>query len=405
MELLKLAVVFSVIVAILKLNKPLATAIAGACIATSLLYGIGLVDTLQITVRSLTSFDTVSLLLVFYLVIFMQRMLEKRDALRTMLQSLNGIFNNRRVNAALAPGLVGLLPSPAAIPLCGAIIEETAENHLTAEEKSFVTVYYRHIPESFIPTYPAIILGAQLSGVALSSYVYYMLPMAFVLVGLGYIHQLRKLPKDTGQPKSENRGKDFVTLCRNLWPIALIVIMVVAFEAPLYIAALTSVALYMFAGKFTWSEIRPMFFTAFESKLLTSTAAIMVFRDIINATGVIEILPDFFYALPIPPYLVFFLIFFLGTLVCGQLTIIATCLPLAFGTIPNAGAPLLVLLLSTASIANKVSPTHICLAIAAEYFKISIGALIKKTIPVAVSFSVILIGYYLFLTTIWRTLC
>ena len=126
----------------------------------------------------------------------------------------------------------------------------------------------------------------------------------------------------------------------------------------------------------------------------------MVFRDIINVTGVIEILPDFFSALPIPPYLIFFLIFFFGTIISGQLAITAMCLPLAFGTIPNAGVALLVLLLSTGYIGMQISPTHICLAVVTEYFKISMGALVKKTIPVVISFSAILIGYYLLLTSL-----
>ena len=101
-----------------------------------------------------------------------------------------------------------------------------------------------------------------------------------------------------------------------------------------------------------------------------------------------------------PPYLIFFLIFFIGTIISGNLATIAICLPLAFGTIPNAGVALLVLLLSTCYIGMQISPTHICLAVVTEYFKISMGALVKKTIPVVISFSAILIGYYLLLTNL-----
>ena len=400
MEVLKLVVVFLVIVAILKLKKPLAVAIAGACVSTSLLYGIGLIETLQITAKSLTSWGTISILLIFYMITFLQRMLEKRNALKAAQQSLNGIYNNRRFNTALAPILIGLLPSPAVVTICGAVVKETAENYLTVEEKTFVTSYYRHIPESFLPTYSSIILGVKLSGVELSSYLYCMLPMVFVLVGLGHVFQLRKLPKDTGRPESENRGKDFVTLCRNIWPIALVVVMAVVFRTSVYVAALVSVVLYVYTGKFAWSEIRPMFYTAIEMKLLANTAVIMVFRDIIDATGVIRTLPDFFSVLPIPSYLVFFLIFFFGSIVSGNTAIIAICLPLAFGTVPNAGVALLVLLLSSGYMAMQISPTHICLAVVTDYFGTGMGSLVKKTLPVIASFSVILIGYYLLLVNL-----
>jgi integral membrane protein (TIGR00529 family) len=397
METLKLVVVFLAIVVILKFDKPLWLAIIGAVVSASFLYGISWFDTLLIAGKSLTSLSTITLLLTFYLITFLQRMLEERGALRIAQQSLYGIFNNRRINASLAPIFIGLLPSPAVVTICGAIVDEASENYLTVEEKAFVASYYRHIPESFLPTYPSIILGVQLSGVELSSYLYGMLPMVFVLVGLGYAFQLRKLPPHTGRPKSEHRGKDFAALCRSIWTIALVVIMTIVLRMPVYAAALIIIILYVFTGNFIWSEIWPIFRTAVESKLLASTAVILVFRDIISATGVIELLPDLFLTLPIPPYLVFFLIFCFGTIISGNMATIAICLPLAFGAIPNAGVALLVLLLSTGYIGMQISPTHICLAVVTDYFKINMGSLVKKTIPVLVSFSAILIGYYLLL--------
>lgn len=46
----------------------------------------------------------------------------------------------------------------------------------------------------------------------------------------------------------------------------------------------------------------------------------------------------------------------------------------------------------------QISPTHICLAIITEYFRVSWGQLMKKTIPVIVVFVVILTGYYVLLS-------
>jgi hypothetical protein len=48
--------------------------------------------------------------------------------------------------------------------------------------------------------------------------------------------------------------------------------------------------------------------------------------------------------------------------------------------------------------AMQISPTHICLAIITEYFRVSWGQLMKKTIPVIVVFVVILTGYYVLLS-------
>ena len=397
MEVVKLLVVFLVIVFILKLKKPLPLAIAGGAFTASLLYRLGTVDTLIIVFDSLKSEYTIAILLTFYLITFLQRMLEKRGDLALAQKSLNGLFNNRRINASLAPIFIGLLPSAGAVTICGAIVDTDCADYLTREEKTLVTSYFRHIPESFLPTYSSIILGVQLSGVALSSYLMGMLPMVAVLIGLGYFFCLRKLPTDTGQPPSVDRKKDLINLLLSLWTIASIIILIIFFKVTVNRAVLGIIFLNIFVNKFTRTEIMPMFWSAFESRLLLSTAVIMVFKDIISSTKVIEVLPDIFSKLPIPIFLVFFLIFFFGTVISGQMAITAICLPLAFATIPDAGMPLLVLLLGTGYIAMQVSPTHICLAVVTEYFNTNMGTLIRMTLPIVLSFSILLIAYYLLL--------
>ena len=47
--------------------------------------------------------------------------------------------------------------------------------------------------------------------------------------------------------------------------------------------------------------------------------------------------------------------------------------------------------------ASQMTPTHVCLAVVTEYFGISLGALLKKTLPVMLTYCVILVGYYLLL--------
>ena len=71
----------------------------------------------------------------------------------------------------------------------------------------------------------------------------------------------------------------------------------------------------------------------------------------------------------------------------------------AMATVPDAGLPLFILLMSTEYLAMQVSPTHICLTLIAEYFDVSLSSMIKQTIPVLISFMVIAIAYYLIMIT------
>ena len=397
LDVLKLVGVFFVIVAFIKYRKPLPLAIAAGGAAASILYGLGLLPTLGILYRGAQSWSTLSVLFVFYLITFLQRMLERRGALRMAERSLDGLFNNRKVNASLAPMFIGLLPSAGAVTICGAIVDSACGDHLTTEEKTLATSYFRHIPESFLPTYSSIIVGVELSGVPMSSYLLGMIPMVAVLIALGYFFCLRKLPRETGQPASPDRRKDLANLVRSLWPIALAVTLVIALEMPVYATTLLVIIANALAEKFSPAELKPLFLKAFEPRLLVSTFAVMLFKDIINATGVVGVLPGIFAALPIPTYLVFFLIFFFGTIVSGQMAITAICMPLAFAAMPDGGMPLLVLLLSAGYMAMQISPTHVCLAIVTEYFCTDMGTLIRMTMPIVFAFSGVLLGYYLLL--------
>ena len=37
---------------------------------------------------------------------------------------------------------------------------------------------------------------------------------------------------------------------------------------------------------------------------------------------------------------------------------------------------------------------HVCLVVAADYYQVSMGALIRKTLPAALLFCLLMIGYY-----------
>ena len=397
-EAFKLVIVFFVIVALLHWRKPLPVAIAGGILSTCFLYGLGVSQSVHYMFQSITGWPTLSLLLVFYCIMFLQRMLEKRDCLIKARNALDGISANRRVNTALAPMFIGLLPSAAAMLICGSIVNSYCKEHLKAEERTLITTYFRHIPESFVPTYTSIILGVELSGLPLASFIVSMLPMVAVLIALGYYFLLRDLPVTTGRALSDNKWAEFAQIGKSLWTLALIVALVIVLNAPVWAAAGFVIVLNVVVDRFSWQELKPMFVSSFESRMLLTTALIMVFKDIIGETGVIEVLPELFAALPIPPFFAFFLIFFFGTIVSGQQAMTAIAIPLAFATIPDGGTPLLMLLLSAGYIAMQISPTHICLAVVTEYFHTSMSALIRRTLPIVGSFVPILLGYYLLLT-------
>ncbi|HHX92951.1 MAG TPA: DUF401 family protein [Clostridiales bacterium] len=394
----KLAIVFAALLLSLRAGLKLTKSMLITIVATIVLYAIPLKDTIKIWYKASTSFNTISLVLILYLITLLQRILQNRKQLSQVHTNLDSLFNSRRITATVAPIFIGLLPSAAAMLICGEIVRDTVGDALDQEEQAFITSYFRHIPESFLPTYAAVILMSELSGVSIGTFVLGMLPLEVLLYILGYWAYIRRIPKDTGLPPSENRGHVAVELLKNLWSIIAIIVLVIGFKWSVLSATLAVIIVCLPVYRYKPREILPLLKDAVEAPMLVNTYLIMVFKDFIMHSGAMDALPDFFSHLPVPTYLVFALIFFFGTVVAGAQAIIAICAVMAFAAIPGGGMPLMVLLMSFAYAAMQISPTHICLFIAADDFDVPMMALVRKTMPIIIVFCLLTVPYYWLLT-------
>lgn len=396
MELLKLAGVFLVIILVMWLKKPLSWAVIAATFVTWILYWMPAREVGTALVRGALSWDTIQLLLVLYLITFLQRMLEKRGCLSSAKDALDGLFNSRRIDASVAPTLLGMLPAVGTVLICGDIVRQSTDGYLKVEEQACVTSYYRHVSELFFPTYTSILIAIDLSEgrVSVGGFTLAMLPMMVALMGMGWLFYLRKVPKDAGFAADRPKSWYWKLFVKSLWTIAFTVVLIVAFRVPVHMAVLVCILCNILIGRFRWGELKPFFASAFEPKLMVSTALIMMFKEVLAATGVISALPDFFGSLPIPTFLVFALIFFFGSIVAGSQAIIVLCMGMAMATVTHGGLALFVLLMCMTYAAMQVSPVHVCLVVCAEDYRISLGALIRKTIPLVFSFCLISVAYY-----------
>ncbi len=399
MDIIKLIIILALIVGVMKFKQPLYAAMGAGIIGAAVLYSIWPLQAMKIMGQSMISWDTISLILAFYTITFLQRMLEKRDHLILAEKSLSGLFNSRRVNAMVAPFIIGLLPSAGAVLIAAPIVDNAGGNYITKEEKTFIASFYRHIPESFLPVYSSILLALSLTKVDMTAFVLGMLPLVVLLFILGYIFYVRKLPKETGFPESEDKSQDVKNLIISLWTVALSIAIILILKIPVYIALLPIILLSIFINKFTLKEIMPMFVTALEMKLILTTVVIMMFKDMLTYTGVIGRLPEQFATFPIPVVVIFAFIVFFGTLIVGATAMTALSLPLAFAAMPTGGVALLVFLMSLSYISMQISPTHICLAIVTERFETSMYDLVKSTLPILVIFTIAasIYSYLLFL--------
>ncbi len=400
MDLIKLAIVFATILILIHKKTSLSVAVIAAGAEICLLYQLPLASILQALLKGSFGWDTIQLLLVLYLITFLQRMLDCRHCLSNAKEALDGLFNSRRIDASLAPTLLGMLPAVGTVLICGDIVRESSNGYLPPEEQACVTSYYRHVSELFFPTYTSILIAINLSEgrVSVGAFTLAMLPMMAALMAIGWLIYLRKLPKDAGFIPEHSKSWYAGLLIRSLWTIVFTVILIVVLNVPVYLAVLICILLNIAVEHFSFSELMPFFKSAFESRLMFSTLVIMVFKELLSATGIISQFPHYFDKLPIPAFLVFTIVFFFGSMVSGSQAIIILCMPMAMSTVGATSAlPLFILLMCMTYAAMQISPIHVCLAVCAEDYHVSLGTLVWKTIPLVLLFCGVSFLYYIIL--------
>ena len=401
MQILKLVIVFAVMIGIIVMKQPLMVAAPIAAIVCWILNGVPFNTGVHAILHDLTAVSTLQLILMMYLITFMQSMLKKRGGIDLSQKALTRLFHNNWVTCTIAPFIIGLLPAAPAVFISGDVIDDAVGDRLTNEQKATAASFFRHVSEAFMPTYAAILTALALTGFSAGSFVLGMLPMMIILVLIGCFFLYRgRVPVAAEGPKSSNKAKDFKEFILGIWPILAAIVLIVGFDMNVALTILIVTVAYFFAGKFTFEEIKPYFLDSLQPKVIGNMLSVYVFKAILSSTDTISALPEFFSKLPIPTFLIFVLICFFGSIIAGSLTMTTTMIPVAFAAIPGSGLPLLCLLMCSVYAAMQISPTHVCLTLSCEHFNVSLGSLIKQTIPIIGVFLVVACFYYLGWTTL-----
>ncbi|MEG2193132.1 MAG: hypothetical protein RRX95_07645, partial [Oscillospiraceae bacterium] len=91
MVIFKLVVVFAIVMGIVSMKKPMSLAVLIGSIATWILYALPAKQVVSLTINALTSLSTLKLILVMYLITFLQRMMEKRGAIELARKALSSL--------------------------------------------------------------------------------------------------------------------------------------------------------------------------------------------------------------------------------------------------------------------------------------------------------------------------
>ena len=369
MAMLKLLIIFIIIIALLLKRKPIGPVMLVGSLLLGLFYQMAPVDFGKTLLLSITDYNTISFVVVIIFVMLLEAVMSECGSLDKMLSSLGGLFCNRRVNIAVPPALIGLLPSAGGALFSAPLVRQAAGRYLSNHDTAFINNYYRHIIEIFFPTYPAVLLACALSHTPVATFMLALFPFTLLHIVIGNF-LLKKVPKqiepEENHPSRLVYFKEFIS---GTWPLLLLIFLILAFSVPIHWAAS---GCFMAAWLFNKIPLKKMGHLAKASlnwKIVLMTVSVMLFKDVLAASGAVQTLPELLAELPIPQFIVFALMFLLVGAITGMmLPTIAMCLPLALTSMPEGGLPLIAMLCVFSHIGNMISPMHLCVAISCQYF-------------------------------------
>jgi uncharacterized protein len=328
---------------------------------------------------------TLKLIGIIFLVFLLSGVLRKIESLRDTVDSLQKLVKDHRLILAFIPAFLGLIPMPAGAMFSAPMVKEVASRmNLQAEEKTFINYWFRHIWEFIWPLFPSIILFSALLEVEIRKIVKVQFPLTIAAFIIGLVWEQRNIKRNIIE--NANRKDVFFNMKKlflGTWPILLIVIFVLFvkldFLISLSIVILSLILLNRYKIKI--KDIKDIIKSDLGLNILFLTAGIMIFKRMLEATGIIIIIPEFFTGLGIPLLVVLFIMpFLVGILTGDSSATVGICFPvlLPFMVVQNeVNLNYAMFAYVGAYIGMMISPVHLCLAVTKDYFKADLAKIYK----------------------------
>ena len=383
--IIKLLGVVGLIVFLIRKKWNLGYIMMFASLLLGVLFRLRVKDIILNVVLAIIDPMTLKLFGIIVLVFLLSGVLRKIESLKDIVDSLQKLVKDHRLILAFIPAFLGLIPMPAGAMFSAPMVNEVASRmNLQAEEKTFINYWFRHIWELIWPLYPSIILFSALLEVEIREIVKVQFPLTIALFIIGLVWEQRNIKRNIIE--NTNRKDVFFNMKKlflGTWPILLIAVFVLFvkldFLISLSIVILSLILLNRY--KIKVKDIKDIIKSDLDLNILFLIAGIMIFQRMLEATGIIIIIPEFFTGLGIPRLVVLFIIPFLVGILTGiSSATVGICFPvlLPFMVVQNeVNLNYAMFAYVGAYIGMMISPVHLCLVVTKDYFKADLAKIYK----------------------------
>ncbi len=351
--------------------------------------------------------NSLSLLAMVACILILSSCLKEAGALEELVGAVRNALVDNRFTIGLLPSLIGLLPMPGGALFSAPMIEGLAdEAKLSAETRTYLNYWFRHVWEYSYPLYPGLLLAATILDIDLREFVVYQFPLCLAALLGGSIFGLLQVPKLFRPiPGGGEFWRNIRTFLNGFWPVLLIILVVIVIPWPEFIEENVNlllvtlpVTIILFGlQRLGWGRLVKTVRTSIDWRLILVILAVLIFKDIIAESGAVEELPGVLGEWGIPPVALFIVL----PMLVGYLTgITHSYVSVAFPLLlPFFGDPVdlskVQMAYAFGFIGVILSPVHLCLVLSSDYFQADMYKVIRKVYLPALVVALISIVMYL----------
>ncbi|MBI5665415.1 MAG: DUF401 family protein [Nitrospirae bacterium] len=394
LDIIKIISVLAVIVLLLKRKWNLGVVMALSSVILALLYMLTPLDFLNACHMAATDKTTINLIVALTLIRIFENVMRKSGLMQAMMDSLRGMVIDRRILMASMPALIGLLPSMGGAMFSAPMVEEASKGiKVSPEKKAFINYMFRHPWEFTLPLYPGVVLASAITSHSLREIFLANLPYALCLVIGGMLWGL----KGIGMHKEGFKTMS-VSGFLSFLPLALIVVMVIVFHLNLSLSMGAVIIGLFVTQRYSFKNIFQSLKEGLSWEILLIILGVMTFKAILNSSGAVANIGNFFTAnnIPVLPVL-FFLPFIYGLLTGLTVGFVGGTFPILLGleNVNHIGA--VSFAFASGYVGVLLSPVHLCLVLTREYFGAAMSGIYDKTVRVCILIMLVALAEYFLL--------
>lgn len=401
--LIKLSVTFLVIIAFIRKGLSLGSALITGAVVMGLWFRLSPPEIFFSIIDSLLSQQTIALFVIVTLILVLSHSLERSGQMKRLLDSFRGISNNTKVNLALFPTIIGLLPMPGGAVFSAPMVYEMGKKEvLSSRHKTLINYWFRHIWEFSWPLYPGVILTCALSGIDLGTFIVVQFPLTLFMAWIGYFTQLRSVPVQKEEKADPGTGKRY-SFFLELLPVVIVVGGALVFGTFIYLAQkvwppfgaigkeLALITALLVSLLWVWrynrmdiAQIKTIFLNRSLLSMVLMIAGIMIFQGILKDGRAVSEISQGLTAAEVPVTLVIAVLpFLVGTVTGITVAFVGATFPIIFSLISERSMAdellaYTVLAFCSGYLGVLLSPLHVCLVLTCEYFHTTLFQTYRK---------------------------